>query len=343
MIRSRLARTLATGLVFASLTAVAAPAHAERPTPAAPTLRPGLNDVRFVSEGDTLAAHVFLPAGYVTGRTLPVVVVTGAWTTVKEQMADRYARELAARGFAAVTFDFRGYGASQGAPRQWESATRKVADLKAAAAFARTLPVAGGRATGLLAVCFGAGYAARAIAEGADVASFATVAAWLHDSASLEQVFGRDEMARRFAAGRAARDRFERTGAVEYVPAASTMDRTAAMYQVDYYSTAERGLIPQYDNRFAVMSWPEWLTLDGLALAPRVTVPTTIVHSDGSALPANVRRFYATLGAPAADKHLVWLQGGHTQFYDQAPQVTAAVDAVAAHFRRTLVPTQPTR
>jgi hypothetical protein len=108
------------------------------------------------------------------------------------------------------------------------------------------------------------------------------------------------------------------------------------MYQVDYYATAERGLIPQYDNRFAVMSWPEWLTLDGLALAPRITVPTAIVHSDDSALPANVRRFHETLGTAAADKRLVWLQGGHTQFYDQAPQVSAAADAVAAHFRRTL-------
>jgi alpha/beta superfamily hydrolase len=37
-------------------------------------------------------------------------------------MADRYARELAARGFAALSFDFTGFGASDGEPRDLESA-----------------------------------------------------------------------------------------------------------------------------------------------------------------------------------------------------------------------------
>jgi alpha-beta hydrolase superfamily lysophospholipase len=345
--RTHLLRSLASAITVA--TVAVTPAVSQ--TPALPTrtsgtattpstigtsLRPGLNPLQFVNEGDTLAAHLLLPADYVSGRTVPVVVVTGAWTTVKEQMADRYARELAARGFAALTFDFRGYGASQGRPRQWESASRKVSDLKAATAFARTLPIAGDRAPGLLAVCFGAGYAARAIAEGAPVASFATVAAWLHDSTSLDATFGREEIARRWAVGRAATDRFTQTGEIEYVPAASMTDRTAAMYQVDYYATTDRGLIPEYDNRFAVMSWPEWLALDGISFAPRISVPTMVVHSDGSALPDNVRRFVTALGTPRAQRELVWLDGNHTQFYDEPAHVSAAATTVARLFARTL-------
>ncbi len=43
----------------------------------------------------------------------PTIVVSGSWLTVKEQMADRYARELAARGYSAFTFDFTGFGQSQ--------------------------------------------------------------------------------------------------------------------------------------------------------------------------------------------------------------------------------------
>ncbi len=344
---TRVFRALTTAITFSI--AVANPASAQvSPTANTPSilsamstnattsLRPGLNTLHFVNEGDSLEAHLFLPGDYVSGRTLPVVVVTGAWTTVKEQMADRYGRELATQGFAALTFDFRGYGASQGQPRNWESATRKVSDLKAATAFARGLPVAGDRAPGLLAICFGAGYAARAIAEGATVSSFATIAAWLHDSTSLENVFGRDEITRRWAVGRAAADRFAQSGDIEYVPAASSTDRTAAMYQVDYYSTSARGLIAEYDNRFAVMSWPEWLALDGLSYAPRITVPTMVAHSDGSALPDNARRFFATLGTPTAQRELVWLDGNHTQFYDAATQVTAAAQAVGRHFDRTL-------
>lgn len=310
------------------------------PPDVAPAFVPGENRVTFVSEGDTLVGRLYLPATYRDGDRLPVVVVTGPWTTVKEQVSARYARKLARAGLAAMTFDFRGFGESGGGPRAWESAARKVADLRRAAEYAGALPVAArdaaGPKVGGLAVCFGAGFMARSIAEGAPYRSFATVAAWLHDPRSLEQTFGAAEVARRYRVGRAAAAEYARTGRVEYVPAASTTDKTAAMYQVDFYSSADRGLIPQYDNRYAVMGWPEWLGLDGLALAPAVRVPTTVVHSDGSALPANARTFYQDLATPAADKHLVWLTGQHTDFYDREPQVTQAAAAVAQHFARTL-------
>ena len=45
------------------------------------------------------------------------MIVTGTWTTVKEQMAGIYARELANRGLAALAFDFTGWGESGGAPQ----------------------------------------------------------------------------------------------------------------------------------------------------------------------------------------------------------------------------------
>jgi fermentation-respiration switch protein FrsA (DUF1100 family) len=347
-------------IALAVSTAVAAPVPAVPPPapiarPASPALRsdrsdrsvaptaplvPGENRVTFVSEGDTLVGRLYLPASYREGQRLPVVVVTGPWTTVKEQVPARYAQKLADAGLAAMTFDFRGFGESQGGPRAWESAARKVADLRHAAEYAGALSVtardARGPQVGGLAICFGAGFMARTIAEGAPYRAFATVAAWLHDPETLERTFGAAEIARRWRVGRAAAAEYARTGRVEYVPAASSTDKAAAMYQVDYYSSAARGLVPQYDNRYAVMGWPEWLALDGIGLAPAVRVPTTIVHSDGSALPANVRTFYATLATPAADKHLVWLKGNHTDFYDREPYVAQAADAVARHFARTL-------
>ena len=52
-----------------------------------------------------------------TDRALPTVVVTGAWTSVEEQMPSVYAREMVERGFAAFTFDFRGWGKSGDLPQ----------------------------------------------------------------------------------------------------------------------------------------------------------------------------------------------------------------------------------
>jgi fermentation-respiration switch protein FrsA (DUF1100 family) len=66
----------------------------------AATLKP----VTFESQGQTLAGSLYLPDGYTDGQKLPGVVVTGAWTTVKEQMAGTYAAEMADRGYVALGY-----------------------------------------------------------------------------------------------------------------------------------------------------------------------------------------------------------------------------------------------
>jgi fermentation-respiration switch protein FrsA (DUF1100 family) len=266
---------------------------------------------------------------------MPVVVVTGSWTTVKEQMPAVYARRLAERGYAALTFDFRGFGESGGAPREYESPARKSADIASAAVFARTLPVADGDRVGGLAICASAGYMARAIADGAPLRAFVTVAAWLHDPGTVGQVYGGAEgVAERLALAAAARERYERTGAVDYVAAYDPGGNGAAMFfPVDYYARPERGAVPQWVNRFPVMAWSDWLTYDALAAAPDVTVPTLLIHSDDSAYPDNVRRFHAALAGP---KDLFWTQGQHIDFYDRDPHVARAAAAAAAHFALAL-------
>ena len=40
----------------------------------------------------------------------PAAIVISSWLTVKEQMAEVYARRLAALGLTAFTFDFAGFG-----------------------------------------------------------------------------------------------------------------------------------------------------------------------------------------------------------------------------------------
>jgi uncharacterized protein len=299
----------------------------------AQAFRPGENIASFTNGGERLSARVFLPASYRAGQELPTVVVTGAWLTVKEQMPAVYAKRLAAAGFAVVTFDFRTWGESEGWPRQLESARLKVSDLHAVSAFAKSLPFAGGKAPGLLSICFSVGYGAKAIAEGADFRAFATVAAWIHDRPSLEAVFGTAEVERRYGTASAARDALSREGIVHYVPAHSATDRTAAMNGLDYYSRSERGVVPAWTNRMAVVSWTEWLDLAPVTFASRVNIPTLVVHSDHSALPDRARAFHEALGGPKA---LVWLEGEHTQFYDSDPQVMQAAAAVGKHFLKFL-------
>lgn len=291
--------------------------------------------VTFRSGADTLVGHIYLPEGASALAPVPAVVVTGAWFTVKEQMPTLYARELARRGFAALVFDFRGFGESGGAIRQRETPADKIVDITAAAAFLKGQPEVDGARVAGLGICASAGYMVGAAAETTDLAAVALVAPWLHDAALVEAVYcGAEVVAGLVATGRAADESFRSSGRQTFVPAASRTDRAALMVDVPYYTEPERGLIPAWRNEVDPGFWEGWLGFDAMRYAPKLTQPLLMVESEAAALPAGARLFYAEV---AAEKHEVWLDGvSQFDFYDRLDAVAVSVDAVAAHLNRTL-------
>ncbi|MBE1284165.1 MAG: alpha/beta hydrolase [Rhodobacteraceae bacterium] len=277
--------------------------------------------VRFDSNGNSLKGTLYLPAQ--TEGPLPAVIVTGAWTTVKEQMAGTYARELAARGQAALAFDFTGWGESEGKPRFVEDPATKTADIRAAAAYlASRNDVDGARISGL-GVCASSGYMAAAVADDPLLQKVALVAPWLHDPEMAKGIYGGPEMAANLIAAS------EAEGASDTVLlGASATDENSVMYQAPYYTEEDRGLIPAYDNKFSVASWKPWLTYDAQVSADRLTKPMLMVGSASIALPAGAAAYEARTKAPLEK---LWLGEDVTQFdfYDRQDAVTAAADAVA--------------
>jgi uncharacterized protein len=265
----------------------------------------------------------------------PTVLISGSWLTVKEQMADLYARALASQGFTSITFDFSGFGQSGGAPRQAEIPDRKISDIMAAARQVSRLSFVKPGGLGYLAICASAQYALAAIADGAEIASFASVAGWYHDTETVAPFYGGTEgVALRLARGRAALKEYVRTGKSPVVPAYEAgNDRAGMFFELEYYAEPSRGAVPSWANEMAEMSWLYWLSFDGLAAAPRVKIPALFVHSDGCVLPANVKAVRDRL---AGQRELVWAEGGQTDFYDQREQVSLAANAAAEHFKKTL-------
>ncbi|MGK6314617.1 alpha/beta fold hydrolase [Neorhizobium sp. DT-125] len=292
--------------------------------------------VSFENEGATLAGTLYLPADYPRGERRPGVVVAGAWTSIKEQMSGLYAREMAERGFAALAFDYRGWGESGGEPRFREDPATKTGDLAAAAAFMTALPEVDGTQVHGLGICASAGYMAAAATGNANFASVALVAPWLHNREIVEQVYGGpDGVAGLIVTSREAEDA-ERQGRPQIVTAASQTDRTSLMYRIPYYTEADRGLIPQYDNRFNLASWEPWLTYDSVSLGAKLDKPVLMVHSEAAAVPQGAHAFYALL---PGEKSELWLDGvSQFDFYDRPEPVKVAADAVAAHFTRAGAP-----
>jgi hypothetical protein len=288
----------------------------------------------FPSDGVMLVGRVYRDVDNLVDQR-PAVTVTGSWLTVKEQMPRTYALALAERGYTAFTFDFAGFGQSDGEPRQLELPARKINDIIAAANFLSTMSFARGGLVGHLGVCASAQYALAAIARGARIGSFASVAGWYHDAKSVAGFYGGSSgTAMRLERASRALEAYGASRTVTMVPAYRAGDDRAGMFfELDYYANPRRGAVPEWKNEMAEMSWLYWLTFDGLSAAQQVSVPTVMVHGDGCVLPENARAVHTALRGP---KRLEWMAGSQIDFYDQPPQVAGAIEIVDQHFRSTL-------
>jgi fermentation-respiration switch protein FrsA (DUF1100 family) len=269
--------------------------------------------VQFSSDGETVAATLYGPSD-----RAPVarVVFSGPMTSVKEQSAGVYARALARRGFAALAFDHRHFGASQGRPRQLEDPTRKVEDIRSAITALEAMPGLEGLPVMGLGLCAGGGYMARATAEDDRIRAFTGVVGAYVQPAALRHAMGEGFDAMQ-ARGDAAQQRWEDTGVAETIPAVGPGGADVAMPAAeayDYYGT-DRGGVPTYVNQFAVQSWAAFTRFDALGSAPHISVPTLVVHAERAALPELAHRFHADLAGPRSE---LWLDGAdQVSFYDR--------------------------
>ncbi len=287
--------------------------------------------VTFESAGQTLAGDLYLPDTYREGDPLPGVVVTGAWMTVKEQMAGTYAAALADRGFAALAFDFRGWGQSPDDVQFLEDPARKTEDINAAVNYLATRPEVDSARIAGLGVCASAGYMSDAALQNANIRSLALIAPWLHNAEIVDAVYGGEEGVTELReTGRTA----QQAEAPVILEAASLTNENAVMYQAPYYTEPGRGLIAEFDNKFNAASWEGWLTYDALRTADTLEKPTLLVHSEAAAIPQGAREYAHRMGENAKT---IWLpEVTQFDFYDRPDAVKTAADAVSRHLEETL-------
>lgn len=114
-------------------------------------------DVVFPSGRDRCAAWLYVPADR-TGPVPCVVMAHGFAATREEQLA-AFGQRFATAGFAALVFDYRHFGDSDGEPRELLSIPRQREDWRAAVRFVRALPEVDGNRVVLWGTSFGGGHA----------------------------------------------------------------------------------------------------------------------------------------------------------------------------------------
>src|SRR6185437_7901674 len=83
---------------------------------ASPTEKTLEQSTAFYSGSCKLAADLYAPDDLAAGEQRPGVVLCCGYTGVKNLYLDEMARRLAAGGYAALTFDYKGWGQSEGPP-----------------------------------------------------------------------------------------------------------------------------------------------------------------------------------------------------------------------------------
>lgn len=282
-----------------------------------------------------LAANLYLPEGEQKEseqKTLPLVIITGAWTTVKEQMPTTYAKALSERGFAALVFDFRGWGQSADSIKYAEDPTRKTDDIRAvieAVAQGNQAEFKNIDRTRIygIGVCASAGYMLDAVNHNDNIKAAAVVAPWLHDRELANAIYGgADSVNGLIKAGEEAAAADEAI----LIEAASSTNENSLMYQAPYYTESDRGLIAEYDNQFNLASWKPWLTYNAHTHAAEQDKPVLMVASEAMALPAGAKQYLQASGDQVKAEWLADVT--QFDFYDVAEHVTKAAELVAQHF-----------
>lgn len=296
-----------------------------------------LKEITFNSNGANLKGNLFLPPHFDATQKYPAAIVTGSWTSIKEQMPDEYASVMAKDGFITMTFDFTGFGESEGQPRQVEDYRLKIADIKAAVDYLETHPNIDMDKLSALGVCASSGYMAHATAQDTRIKKLVLVAPWLHNPAIAKSIYdmrpgGTEGL---LEASKKAKRSYAETGIMEYVLAASELDPLSAMYvpqgAFDYYLSPVKAAGPKYDNRFAVSSWEPWLTFDGISIGKDITQPVFIVHSESGAVPQGTREFYELI---KGEKDIKWLnEYNQQQLYFEEEAVQAAMNEVVNYLK----------
>ena len=120
-----------------------------------------IEKVHFESEGMKVVGNLFKPIGNSKEKEekekektlLPAILVAGAMTGVKEQVAVQYAERIAKAGYITLALDHRHFGESDGMPRQHEDPAKKMEDFKNAISFLSLLNDVDKKRIGACGIC----------------------------------------------------------------------------------------------------------------------------------------------------------------------------------------------
>jgi fermentation-respiration switch protein FrsA (DUF1100 family) len=124
--------------------------------------------VEFFSDSIKLAGDLYFPPQVTSNSPAPGLIICHGYGGIKEFFLPEIAKAFAAQGFAALIFDYRGFGESDGEENRLFP-EEQVADVLAAATFLRQQPEVDASSIGIYGTSFGGGVAVSAGTKSKDI------------------------------------------------------------------------------------------------------------------------------------------------------------------------------
>ncbi|WP_428483970.1 alpha/beta hydrolase [Rhodopila sp.] len=268
--------------------------------------------VNFYSEGTRLSGDLFLPDGLDAGETRAGIVLCHGYTGVRNLYLPDTAMALTEAGYVVLTFDYKGWGDSDG-PKSRLSPYGRVIDSQAALTFLGAQPMVDAHRLGIYGTSYGGATVVWTAAVDPRVKAVVSVVGIGHGRRWMRSVRRPDEFADLLRLSEADRIRRVMTGELEFADRNAVLlpDRQSA----ELAAAARRGNpgavgeIPLEYIDDTLGFHPEWIVDK---IAPR---PVLFITSDQDRLvpPEESESLYAKAGEP---KKLVVLKGwGHYEVY----------------------------
>ena len=268
--------------------------------------------VSFYSEGVKLAGDLFLPGDVKPGDRRAGIVLCHGYTGVRSIYLPDNARVLAEAGYVVMSFDYKGWGDSEG-PKSRLAPYSRVADVQAALTFLGAQPEVDAARLGIYGTSYGGATVVFVAAVDPRVKCVVSVVGVGNGARWMRSVRRPDEYHDLLTRAAADRDKRVLTGV------SALADRNEIL--LPDRQSAELGAAARRDNPAAVTLLPLEFVDDTLGFNPEWIVdriaprPVLFITTDDDRLvpPQESEAMFARAGEP---KKLVILKGfGHYEIY----------------------------
>jgi cephalosporin-C deacetylase-like acetyl esterase len=300
-------------------------------------------EVEFMSGGETVRGDLLLPEG---DGPFPVVVMAGGWCYVKELRQPQYAADFVRRGFAALIFDYRRMGASDGEPRQHIEPWDQIEDYKNAITFVSSLAEIDADRIGIWGISYSGGHVLIVGATDPRVKSVVSNVPVIDGYQTMWRMHGSVRF--RMLRSLIAEERVKRTasGTHSYMPMSGTPtgpNDVLSVWPDDDVRTVFEELkatqAPRHEHRNTIASTERLMEYDASVFAPRlINVPTMMIVADQDDITMWDQEIAAFGAIPSPRKELVVIPStSHMTLYSDVTALEFAARAAGSWFSRTLL------